>query len=224
MVLSLTPALASVLYFTLALALPSSTTTSLAPVASLPYGTFLGSYSQTYNISYYQRIPFAAPPIGPLRFRGPQPPAPLPSNSFYDSTRPFDMCPQRTVNGSEDCLYLGLYSRPWSPGQPLRPVVVVFYGGGFIQGSASFTIPPSAYPVLNVTEGDGMVFIYSNYRTNAFGFLAGREVLADEGSDTNVGLLDQRAAIKWANMYAKEFGGDPDRVSIWAEGVWWRRS
>jgi carboxylesterase type B len=218
MVLSLASAL-SVLFFALTLALPSSTTTPLAPVASLDYGTFVGSYSETYNISYFQRIPFAAPPVGPLRFRGPQPPAPLPSDSFYNSTRPFDMCPQRTVNGSEDCLYLGLYSRPWSPGQPLRPVVVVFYGGGFIQGSASFTLPPSAYPVLNVTEGDGMVFIYSNYRTNAFGFLAGREVVADEGSDANVGLLDQRAAIRWANMYAKEFGGDPQRVSIWGQSA-----
>jgi carboxylesterase type B len=110
--------------------------------AKLDYGTFEGSYSARYNLSYWQKIPFAAPPVGQNRFRGPQPPIPI-VNGTYNSTQSFDMCPQRTVNGSEDCLYLGLYSRPWSKGQPLRPVVVTFYGGGFIQGSASFSIPPS---------------------------------------------------------------------------------
>lgn len=173
-------------------------------LASLDYGTFQGAYSSTYNISYWQKIPFAQPPIGPLRFRGPQPPLPLSLNgnsstsTVYNSTQTFDMCPQRTVNGSEDCLYLGLYSRPWTAGQALRPVVVVFYGGAYIEGSASFGIPPSAYPVLNVsvTETD-LVFVYANYRTNAFGFLPGREIGEDRGgSDLNPGLLDQDAAIK----------------------------
>lgn len=172
----------------------SSAQTLLAP---LDYGTFQGAYSSTYNISYWRKIPFAAPPTGALRFRGPQPPAPLANGSVYDSDETFDMCPQRTVNGSEDCLYLGLYSRPWTVGQPLRPVVVVFYGGGYIQGDAAFGLPPSAYPILNVSESTDLVFVYPNYRTNAFGFLPGREVGEDrEGSDLNPGLLDQDAAIK----------------------------
>jgi carboxylesterase type B len=98
-------------------------------------------------------------------------------------------------------------------------VVVVFYGGGFIQGSASFTLPPSAYPVLNVSTASDMVFVYPNYRTNAFGLLAGAEVLNDPGSDTNAGLLDQRAAIRWANKYAAAFGGDPDNVAIWGQSA-----
>lgn len=117
------------------------------------------------------------------------------------------MCPQRTVNGSEDCLYLGLYSRPWTVGQALRPVVVVFYGGAYIEGSASFGIPPSAYPVLNVsvTETD-LVFVYANYRTNAFGFLPGREIGEDRGgSDLNPGLLDQDAAIKCECFFLSSF-------------------
>jgi carboxylesterase type B len=115
--------------------------------AELDYGTFGGSYSARYNLSYWQKIPFAAPPVGQNRFRGPQPPLPIVHGTF-NSTQPFDMCPQRTVNGSEDCLYLGLYSRPWSKGQTLRPVVVVFYGGGFIQGSAYFSIPPSGEYII----------------------------------------------------------------------------
>lgn len=171
-------------------------------LASLDYGTFQGAYSATYNISYWQKIPFAQPPTGPLRFRGPQPPLPLTAANataaVYNATQPFDMCPQRTVNGSEDCLYLGLYSRPWTAGQPLRPVVVVFYGGAYIQGGASFGLPPAAYPVLNVSVPDtDLVFVYANYRTNAFGFLPGKEIAEDrDGSDLNPGLLDQDAAIK----------------------------
>lgn len=98
-------------------------------------------------------------------------------------------------------------------------MVVVFYGGGFIQGSAYFTLPPSAYPILNVSDMSDIVFIYPNYRTNAFGLLAGAEVLNDRHSDTNAGLLDQRAAIRWANRYAAQFGGDPDDVSIWGQSA-----
>lgn len=166
-------------------------------LATLDYGSFQGAYDSAYNISYWQKIPFAQPPLGPLRFRGPQPPSTLPNGTVYNSTQTFDMCVQRTVNGTEDCLYLGLYSRPWTTDQPLRPVVVVFYGGAYIQGTASFTLPPSAYPVLNVSGDTELVFVYSNYRTNAFGFLSGREIGADRnGSDLNPGLLDQDAAIK----------------------------
>ena len=65
--------------------------------ASLEYGTFKGSYSPEYNISYWRKIPFAAPPTGENRFRAPQPPIPITSGT-YDSDQTFDMCPQRTVS------------------------------------------------------------------------------------------------------------------------------
>ncbi|KAK4215976.1 carboxylesterase [Rhypophila decipiens] len=201
-------------------------------IAALDYGTFKGSYSKEFNITYYQKIPFAAPPTGQNRFRAPQPPLNLAAlhgaQYIYNASQPFDMCPQRTVNGSEDCLYLALYSRPWfqhkktsQSSQSLRPVVIVFYGGGFIRGSASFsTLPPSAYPALNVSSENDLVFIYPNYRTNAFGFLAGKQIMDDYPfSDTNVGLLDQRAAIRWAKKYVAQFGGDPDDISIWGQSA-----
>ncbi|TVY41690.1 putative secreted lipase [Lachnellula occidentalis] len=186
--------------------------------ASLDYGTFQGSYSSSYNISYWRKIPFAAPPIGENRFRGPQPPAPI-INGTYDSSQSFDMCPQRTVNGSEDCLYLGLYSRPWTTAQPLRPVIVVYYGGGFIQGGGSFSIPPAGYPVLNVSSSNNFVFVYPNYRVNAFGLLPGAEIAASPSSDLNPGLLDQQAALQWTNQYIEKFGGDPKNVSIWGQSA-----
>ena len=65
-------------------------------IAALDYGTFKGSYSSTYNISYWRKIPYAAPPIGENRFRAPQPPIPI-TDGIYDSDQSFDMCPQRTV-------------------------------------------------------------------------------------------------------------------------------
>lgn len=160
------------------------------PIANLSSGIYQGKYDSTYNISYFRKIPFAAPPTGVNRFRAPQPLQPLPSGELYDSSATFDMCIQRTVNGSEDCLYLGLYSRPWTISQPLRPVVVVFYGVAFIEGGGSFTIPPAGYPILNVSASTDIIFVYPNYRVNAFGFLPGSEIAADSESDSNTGLLD----------------------------------
>ncbi|KAF0332401.1 carboxylesterase [Colletotrichum asianum] len=186
-------------------------------LAETDYGSFQGAYSETYNISFWQKIPYASPPVGENRFRGPQPPQCI--EGVYDSSQPFDMCPQRTVNGSEDCLYLGLYSRPWTKSQPLKPVVVTFYGGGFIQGSAYFSIPPSAYPILNVSDASDMLFVYPNYRTNAFGLLPGKEIAADPKSDLNPGLLDQEAVLKWTQKYIAQFGGNPDDVTIWGQSA-----
>ncbi|KAI9710349.1 MAG: hypothetical protein M1820_002844 [Bogoriella megaspora] len=188
--------------------------------ANLDYGSFEGAYSSRYNISYWQKIPFAAPPIGENRFRAPQPPSPI-TNGTYNSTQTFPYCPQRygVNNGSEDCLYLGLYSRPWTQSQPLRPVVVAYFGGGFIQGGGSFNIPHSAYPILNVSTSNDLVFVYPNYRVNAFGFLPGQEIKDSNTSDLNAGLLDQYAALEWTNKYIEAFGGDPKNVSIWGQSA-----
>ncbi|KAL1650785.1 hypothetical protein SLS58_000903 [Diplodia intermedia] len=185
------------------------------PVVQLDYGTLQGRYNADYNISYFRKIPFGASTAGENRFRAPQPPPPLTDRTTpYNTDQSFDMCPQRTVNGSEDCLYLGLYSRPWTAGAPLRPVLVVFYGGGFIQGSATFSIPPPMYPVLNASAANDFVVVYPNYRTNAFGFLPGRAVRDSPAADLNAGLLDQRAALRWVRANIAAFGGDPARVTI----------
>lgn len=129
------------------------------------------------------------------------------------------MCPQRTVNGSEDCLYLGVYSRPWATKQDLRPVLLTFYGGGYIRGSAAFTIPPSGFPVLNVSDANDYVVVYSNYRTNVFGFLPGSKIASHPEVDLNPGLLDQQAALKWIQENISKFGGDPKNVTIWGQSA-----
>ncbi|KAK7710006.1 hypothetical protein SLS57_008504 [Botryosphaeria dothidea] len=183
------------------------------PLVELDYGSFQGRYNAEYNISYFRKIPFGASTAGENRFRAPQPPLPI-TNGTYNTNQPFDMCPQRTLNGSEDCLYLGLYSRPWTNSSALRPVLVVFYGGGFIQGSASFSIPPPMYPVLNVSTANDFVIVYPNYRTNAFGFLPGKAVADSPTADLNAGLLDQDAALRWVHANIAHFGGDPSRVAI----------
>ncbi|KAE8149449.1 alpha/beta-hydrolase [Aspergillus avenaceus] len=188
------------------------------PLVSLDYGDFQGKYDSTYNLSYFRKIPFAAPPTGLNRFRAPQPPLQV-SGGVYDTDQDFDMCPQRTVNGSEDCLYLGLFSRPWHVHSSPRPVLVVFYGGAFIQGSASFTLPPSSYPVLNVSNLNDYVVLYPNYRVNAFGFLPGKAIKDSPTSDLNPGLLDQQYVLKWVQQHIHHFGGDPHNVTIWGQSA-----
>ncbi|KAL5051621.1 hypothetical protein BDW71DRAFT_193896 [Aspergillus fruticulosus] len=190
------------------------------PLVNLTYGSFQGKYDSTYNISYFRKIPFAAPPTGENRFRAPQPPLSI-DDSIYDTDQSFDMCPQRTVNGSEDCLYLGLFSRPWieNSNAASRPVLVVFYGGAFIQGSASLTLPPSSFPVLNVSALNDYIVIYPNYRVNAFGFLPGRAIKQSPTSDLNPGLLDQEYVLKWVQEHIAHFGGDPHNVTIWGQSA-----
>jgi carboxylesterase type B len=188
------------------------------PLIQLSYGTFLGKYNNQYNITHFRRIPFAAPPTGKNRFRAPQPPFQI-KNGTYDSDQAFSMCPQRTINGSEDCLYLGLYSRPWTNFGVKRPVVVFFYGGAFVQGSASFSIPPPGYPTLNVSDENDFVMVYPNYRVNALGFLPGKRIKESEQANLNAGLLDQQFALKWVQKHIHKFGGDPEQVSIWGQSA-----
>ncbi|KAF1365802.1 alpha/beta-hydrolase [Lizonia empirigonia] len=175
------------------------------PIVTLDYITLQGATSTSHNLTYFRRIPFGASTAGQNRFRAPQPP-PI-TNDTYETDRDFDMCPQRTVNGSEDCLYVGVYSRAWQAGQTPRP------------GSAAFSIPPSGYPVLNASASNDYVVVYSNYRTNVFGFLGGRKLAQSKHAHLNTGLLDQQAPLKWIQKYIHHFGGAKDAVTIWGQSA-----
>ncbi|ROW02519.1 hypothetical protein VMCG_06113 [Cytospora schulzeri] len=187
------------------------------PVITLPYITLEGAYSSEYNITHYRRIPFAASTAGQNRFRAPQPP--LPIKGTYNTDQSFPSCPLADGSGSEDCLYLGIYSRPWGRGAKLRPVTVVLHGGAYTAGTASFNIPPYGYPTLNVSMSNDFVLVYPNYRLGALGFLPGKAIKDAPDAALNPGLLDQQAALKWVHENIKHFGGDPEDVAIFGQSA-----
>ena len=117
-----------VLFSTVILGVVGFVSAEVDPTVSLDYGSLKGKYNAGYDITLFRRIPFAAPPTGPNRFGPPKPPANI--SGVYDTDKDFPGCPQRETQGSEDCLYLGLYSRPWTNATAKRPVVVFFHGGG----------------------------------------------------------------------------------------------
>ncbi|MGA4861189.1 carboxylesterase/lipase family protein [Streptomyces lavendulocolor] len=162
-------------------------------------------------------IPYAAPPFGPLRFRPPAPPrawrgtreaathGPTPPKAPY--APPFDaLLPETTVPG-EGCLNLNVWTPSPGPGDRL-PVMVWLYGGAFANGAAS----SSAYDGSAFAR-DGVVFVSLNYRLGTDGFAH------LDGAPDNRGLLDQIAALEWVRDNIANFGGDPDRVTLFGESA-----
>jgi para-nitrobenzyl esterase len=170
-------------------------------------------------------IPYAAPPVGPLRFRAPQP-APAWS-APRDATvlgpdciqgigagRAFGLRGSLMVLGSEDCLSLNVYApADAAPGAHL-PVMVWIYGGGFGIGAGGW-YDPSVLAARN-----GVIVVTLNYRLGAFGFLAhpALRAEADEGSGS-FALLDQQAALRWVKANIAQFGGHPGNVTLFGESA-----
>jgi para-nitrobenzyl esterase len=166
------------------------------------------------NYQLFQGIPYAAPPVGPLRW---QPPVPAPAwPGMFDASKPGVRCVQDTTNDpdfgrrvGEDCLNLNV----WSPaGAAGRPVMVWIHGGAFINGSADL------YDARRLaTQGD-IVVVTVNYRLGALGFLA-HPALGAPGQVGNYGLQDQQAALRWVRDNIAGFGGDPGKVTIAGESA-----
>jgi len=157
-------------------------------------------------------IPFAAPPVGALRWKAPQPAAPWAPIVLQATTAP-PVCAQLNSvtglpSGSEDCLKLNV----WAP-TPLpssAPVIVWLHPGSFAAASANFA-PQNGEALAAST---GAIVVASNYRLGAFGFL-GHQALSTEGKVAgNYGFLDQRAALVWVRDHIAAFGGDPGNVTI----------
>jgi para-nitrobenzyl esterase len=173
-------------------------------------------------------IPFAAPPVGDLRWRAPQPPAKW---SGTLATKAFSSaCPQRpstlgTPSENEDCLYLNVWTPDPAPAGTL-PVMVWFHGGGNEFGSTGDAIPLGLGGLIFdgqlLTERRDVIVVTTNYRLGKFGFFA-HPALADEDSKEpyagNQGLLDQRAALAWVKSNIAAFGGDPGNVTIFGESA-----
>jgi para-nitrobenzyl esterase len=174
------------------------------------------------GIRVFRGIPFAAPPVGELRWRAPQP-----VKDWTGVRKAVDFgasCMQRAVFGdmefrasgmSEDCLYLNV----WTPAESASarlPVLVYFFGGGLMAGDGS----EPRYDGESMAK-KGIVSVTLNYRLSAFGFLAlpGLSAEAPYRASGNYGFLDQRAALEWVRKNVAAFGGDPSRVTIAGESA-----
>jgi para-nitrobenzyl esterase len=172
------------------------------------------------DVISFKGIPFAAPPVGALRWRAPLPAA---SWSGIRSARDFghdcmqlpfpsDAAPLGTAP-SEDCLVVNV----WRPAAVARkkPVLVWIYGGGFVNGGSS----PAVYDGSAFAK-QGIVFVSFNYRLGRFGFFAHPALTAaHEGALANYGLMDQIAALRWIQRNIASFGGDPEQVTVMGESA-----
>jgi para-nitrobenzyl esterase len=156
-------------------------------------------------------LPYAAPPIGNLRWRPPQPPQPW--HGVRDATQYAPSCPQppSPFAGpgpfSEDCLYLNVFT-PALHGYGQRPVLVWIHGGGFTE-DASRNYDGSQL------AANGVVVVTIDYRLGALGFLAHPALASRPGGPSgNYGLMDQQAALRWVQNNIAQFGGDPHNVTI----------
>ncbi len=185
-------------------------------------GIVEGVVSPDDKVRTFKGIPYAAPPVGPLRWK---PPQPAPSWTGIRKTVGY---PPRAMQGhiyddmvfydngpSEDCLYLNLWM-PEHHSAAKLPVMVWIHGGGFIAGSSSEPRQDGG----NLSK-KGVLVVSLTYRLGIFGFLALPELTRESKhhASGNYGLLDQIAALRWVKKNIATFGGDPDNVTIFGESA-----
>jgi para-nitrobenzyl esterase len=162
-------------------------------------------------------VPYAAAPVGKLRWAKPEPPAPWQgvrqATAFASKCPSMDWGSARSLVGSEDCLYLNVYAPNGTKGP--RPVAVWFHGGGFTGGSSQ-DVDPSVFAAKAE-----VVVVTVNYRLGALGFASLSELDAESPtkSSGNYALMDQQAALLWVQQNIKAFGGDPRRVTAVGESA-----
>jgi len=185
-------------------------------------GKVSGVVNPDGSVTSFKGIPFAAPPVGSLRWRGPQPVAPWssvlkadhfgascmqgPNTPFGPWTREY----MYVTPANEDCLFLNIWT-PQPSSAARLPVLVYIYGGAFTSGSGDVPIYDG-----EALARTGMVVVTFNYRVGPFGFLAHPELTAESGhhASGNYGLMDQIAALHWVKDNIHGFGGDSLRVAI----------
>jgi para-nitrobenzyl esterase len=184
------------------------------------HGSVLGTSRQ------FLGIPYAKPPVGALRWKPPEKPAPW--TTRLEAAQFGKRCAQLTsatlqneASNEEDCLYLNVWTPAAVPATPL-PVMVWFHGGGNVNGSASEPVPfvnrGVFYSGEFLAENHGVIVVSLNYRLGIFGFFDHGD-LGAEGSTGNQGLLDQQLALHWVQDNIAKFGGDPANVTIFGESA-----
>lgn len=205
----------------------TTTNSTSGPIVDLGYAQYRGNTSLRANFStdVYYGIRFAQAPIGELRW---QPPQNIEAHNDYnrdeviDAQTPSPSCVQGMpawqiasmnetgpvpVPGQEDCLLLDVYV-PEQPKSASLPVLVNIHGGGYTEGNAA----GNAWQALVDASGGEFIFVSTQYRLGAYGFLSSAEVR--ENGQANAGLLDQRSALQWVQRNIRAFGGDPAQVTI----------
>lgn len=206
--------------------MPASPATPPAKIVSPPRAQIangiLEGTLETSGINSYKGIPFAAPPVGDLRWREPQP-----VKNWSGVRQAIHFGPramQRPIFGDmsfrsdgvkEDCLYLNVWTPAKTAAERL-PVLVYFYGGGYMAGDGS----EPRYDGENMAK-QGIVTLTVNYRLGVFGFMAHPELTKESPNHAsgNYGLLDQQAALAWVQKNIAAFGGDPKRIIIAGESA-----
>ena len=188
---------------------------------STPAGQLEGM-TENKNVIAFKGIPYAKPPVGDRRWKAPEPngkwqgilaakafgPRAMQTNIFGDMVF-------RSNGTSEDCLYLNVW-KPVNTGKKLLPVLVYYYGGGFVAGDGS----EPRYDGASMAE-QGIVAVTVNYRLGVFGLLAHTELSKESsnGSSGNYGLMDQALALQWVYDNITAFGGDPKKITIAGESA-----
>ena len=203
-----------------AIALMPLVSLAASATVKVEQGTLQGTVEQ--GLMVYRGIPFAAPPVGDLRWRAPQPAAKWDGVRKADKFAPQcmqSMGPPRPGDEapamSEDCLYLNVWT-PAKSASARTPVLVWIYGGGFNAGATS--IPTYSGEVL---ARKGVVLVSIGYRVGPLGFMAHPELSAESPQNVsgNYGLLDMIAGLQWIQKNIAKFGGDPNKVTIFGESA-----
>lgn len=191
---------------------PGTKTADAGALVRTDLGPVNGTVTDAYRI--FQGIPYAAPPVGELRWRAPQPPERW--SAPRDATKPGSRCPQLPsaefgFPGSvdEDCLYLNVTTPRSARHDRPKPVMVWLHGGGLAWGAGS------DYDARRLAVGGEVVVVTVNYRLGLLGFL-GHPGLEGSG---NFGLQDQQAALHWVQRNAAAFGGDPHNITLFGESA-----
>lgn len=204
------------------IALPGAASAQIAEPVRVKSGLLSGVAGSDPAVRVFKGIPFAAPPIGDLRWKAPQPVKSWEGVRKADhfGARPMQLpiygdMVWRSEGISEDCLYLNVWT-PAKSNKERLPVLVYFYGGGFVAGDSS----EPRYDGESMAR-QGMVAITVNYRLGIFGFFAHPELTQESPHHAcgNYGLLDQSAALQWVRRNVAAFGGDPKKITIAGESA-----
>ena len=204
------------------LAAPPLSAADAPPTVKVATGVLAGAHDAAAGLDEFKGIPYAAPPVGALRWKPPQPAAAWQGVREADRFGP--RCMQRPLYGdmvfrsngmSEDCLYLNVWT-PASHAKGRLPVLVYFYGGSLLAGDGS----EPRYDGASLAQR-GIVTVTVNYRLDVFGLLALPALAAESPhrATGNDSLLDMTAALRWVHDNIAAFGGDPAQVTIGGESA-----